>query len=318
MQWRLTTAAADSGFAARERGREKQSLVRVSCGGIAFTAAAAEPSVRFPGINVNGNYLQMKKPNAKNKVAEDENLLTLPDNAGQEIVRSGAVLASPLLGTNQFIKFCSERALSINRERLVRLERLRLFAPIFRVRTPDQNTKPFYIPLREGNDWFAPKWAWDTTGFLHSYEVPSENDRTQEGYYSIFQINHLHIVLQGMTLQVQLDSYLGHERDGIVEWQNQGENWIKYAKQLMESLRTHEYRRTVALLCQYISNRYYPQTQGDQRTIQVSQGGSYSDNWITVLAPNWNWHEEIRNWDPQKVVGLFDLTPKKLRHAYDG
>ena len=43
MQWRLTTAAADSGFAARERGREKQSLVRVSCGGIAF--AAAEPTV---------------------------------------------------------------------------------------------------------------------------------------------------------------------------------------------------------------------------------------------------------------------------------
>ncbi|RME56754.1 hypothetical protein D6779_10045 [Candidatus Parcubacteria bacterium] len=44
MGW-LTTAAADSGYAARESGRELQSLVWVVGGGCAVTAAAAEPHV---------------------------------------------------------------------------------------------------------------------------------------------------------------------------------------------------------------------------------------------------------------------------------
>jgi len=259
----------------------------------------------------------VKRPNSKKRWAADENLLTLPDSAGQAIVQSGAVLSCPLLGTDQFIKFCRDRDLPINRDRLIRFERLGLFAPIFRVRTPDQNTQPFYIPVREGNDWFSKKWARDTTGIHRDYEVPDENDRTQEGYYSIFQINHLHIVLQGMTLQVQLDAYLDHKEVEIVKWQKHGEGWIQYAEQCLEKLRVHEYRQAVALLCQHISNRYYPQTQGDQRTIQMSHG-CYSDNWITVFAHDWSWHEEIRNWDPQKVARLFNLTPEKLRHAYNG
>jgi hypothetical protein len=258
----------------------------------------------------------VKKP-ASNKKNND-NLLALPKRSGQEIVQSGAVLACPLLGTDRFVKFCSERGLAISRERLIRLEKLRLFSPIFRVLTPDQSAQQFYIPVREGNNWFTKKWAWDTTGILSRYKVPDENDSTQEGYYSIFQINYLFVVLQGLTLQVQLDGFLASEEVEHINWQKNGANWLQYAKQRMESLRTHEYRRSVALLCQYISNRYYPQTQGDQRTIRVNQGATSSDKWITVFAPDWDWHQEARKWDPQKAVSLFDLTQGKLRHAYEG
>ena len=219
----------------------------------------------------------MQRPALNKKKNVNDKLLTLPEHSGQEIVQSGAVLACQLLGTDKFVKFCSDRGLAINRERLIRLERMGLFSPIFRVRTPNQNNMSFYIPVREGNNWFTKKWAWDTTGIFGSYKVPDKNDRTQEGYYSIFQIDHLHVVLHEMTLQVQLDRYLDHECVGIIDWQKDGDNWLENAKQCMESLRTHEYRRSVALLCQCISNRYYPQTQGDQRTIQISQGSS-SDN----------------------------------------
>jgi len=260
----------------------------------------------------------MSKRVSNKKKNVNEKLLTLPDYIGQEIVYSGAVIACPLLGTDRFIKFCSERDLSVNRERLIRLEKMGLFSPIFRVRSPDQDSLPFYIPLREGNNWFIKKWAWDTTGILSNYKVPDEKDQTQEGYYSIFQIDHLNIVLQGMSLQVQLDGFLDSKHHGDINWQKNGDSWLQYARQRMESLRTHEYRRSVALLCQYISNRYYPQTQGDQRTIQVSQGHSSSGNWITVFAPDWEWRKEARNWDPQKVARLFNLTPDKLRHAYEG
>jgi len=253
----------------------------------------------------------VKKP-ASNKKNND-NLLALPKRSGQEIVQSGAVLACPLLGTDRFVKFCSERGLAISRERLIRREKLRLFSPIFRVLTPDQSAQQFYIPVREGNNWFTKKWAWDTTGILSRYKVPDENDSTQEGYYSIFQINYLFVVLQGLTLQVQLDGFLASEEVEHINWQKNGANWLQYAKQRMESLRTHEYRRSVALLCQYISNRYYPQTQGDQRTIRVNQGATSSDKWITVFAPDWDWHQEARKWDPQKAVSLFDLTQYLFR-----
>jgi len=93
--------------------------------------------------------MAMTKSHANQEVAVNDKLLTLPVNAGRAIVEAGAVIACPLLGTDRFIKFCRERGLSINRERLFRLERLGLFAPVFRVRTPKKDTQPFYIPVRK-------------------------------------------------------------------------------------------------------------------------------------------------------------------------
>jgi hypothetical protein len=150
----------------------------------------------------------MKKSQAKKEAVAVDNLLTLPVNAGRSIVQAGAVIACPLLGTDRFVKFCRERGLSVDRERLIRLERLGLFAPVFRVRTPKKDTPPFYIPVRKGNNWFTKQWAWDTTGISLAYKVPDTKDRNQEGYYSAFQIEYLHMILQEMTLPIHLDIYL--------------------------------------------------------------------------------------------------------------
>lgn len=65
-----------------------------------------------------------------------ESLLTVPLRAGRAIVETDAVFSCPLLGTDHFAKFCCDRGLAINRERLIRLERLGVFAPVFRVKTP--------------------------------------------------------------------------------------------------------------------------------------------------------------------------------------
>lgn len=259
----------------------------------------------------------MTKSHANKEVAVNDKLLTLPVNAGRAIVEAGAIIACPLLGTDRFIKFCGERGLSINRERLFRLERLGLFAPVFRVRTPKKDTQPFYIPVRKGNNWFTKRWAWDTTGIRLAYTVPDQKDQAQEGYYSIFQIDHLHLVLMEMTIQIQLDSYLDRNEDQSIDWQKNGESWMQYAGSRLESLQTHEYRRSVALLCQFISNRYFPKTQGDQRTIQVG-GGHYSDHWISVNGFDWKWHDEVQNWDSETAERLFGMTREKLHHAYNG
>ena len=78
--------------------------------------------------------------------AAPQNNLTLPSNAGRAIVKEGALIACPLLGTDELIKFCKARGLSLDRERLIRLERLGLFAPIFRVQTPPHAPRRFEIP----------------------------------------------------------------------------------------------------------------------------------------------------------------------------
>lgn len=242
-------------------------------------------------------------------------LLGLPAGIGRSLVEASAVISCPLLGTDKFLKFCRERGVALDRRRLLRLERLGAFAPVFRVGTPPKDVPPFDIPVQPGNDWFETGWAWDTTGVPALHPVPDDTDRSCEGYYSIFQIEFLHLVLTQVTLSVEMDGFLDRTDTEQIDWAKNGANWLRHAKDRVESLRVHEFRRVVALLCQYISNRYYPLTQGDKRTIQLGHGHSF-DRWVAIRGFDWDWHQEARDWDPQQVASLFDLTPKKLDHAY--
>lgn len=245
-----------------------------------------------------------------------ENLLSIPKNAGRAIVNEGAAVACPLLGTDRFVKFCMARGVNIDRSRLLRLERLGLFAPVFRVRTPGKNVAHLSIPPAKDNDWFTKRWAWDTTRVGRPHRIPDIGDRTQEGYYSVFQIEHLKIVLSGVNLTVQMDSHIESSESRPPDWAKIGDKWLNLFRQKADSMRQHEFRRALALLCQFISDRYYPRTQGNQRTIQVSPT-LYADDWISVFPRNWNWYEVVKAWDPQRAEQLFHLTPEKLKHAFE-
>lgn len=252
--------------------------------------------------------------------AEPQNILTLPHNIGRTIVKEVALIACPLLGTDSFLKFCKDRGLSLNRERLIRLERLGLFAPVYRVRTPKQAGQRFSLPPTKDNDWFKKGWAWDTTSVKNSHTIPDSKDRTQEGYYSIFQIDYLDLILNGMTLSVSMDEFLETSETREIDWNKSGEQWMEIFRDMASMLRDHEYRRSQALLCQFISNRYYPYTQGDQRTIQVPHLNSYFDKWVRLRLNliNWGWEDYAEHWNPRQAEKLFQLTPEKLRHAYEG
>ena len=196
------------------------------------------------------------------------------------------------------------------------MERLGLFAPVFRVLTPNDDEKLFEIPVQEGNNWFQKGWAYDTTNVPQQHDVPDHTDRTKEGYYSVFQVVYLEVVLTRMTHQVQLDDFLDWEEGKPIDWQKNGARWMEYTERSASGLREHQYRRATALLCQHISNRYYPQTQGDMRTERTSRGYP-SDRWVGVNALNWDWETEAYHWDPNKTEKLYGLTPEKLRHAYE-
>ena len=241
----------------------------------------------------------------------------IPDGAGKTILENGAVLARGLLRTNGFLQYCERRGLRISRERLVRLEKLRMFAPVFRVRTTAEAEEPLRIPLGADDIWFERGWAVDTTAVPASYPVPDHTDESHEAYYSIFQIDHLEAVISAVTLEVQLDSYVARDDSTTIDWAKAGDRWMELARAQVESFRDHVYRRAVGLLCQHISNRYYPYTRGNMRTFRRGAASS-SDHWTIVDGHGWDWRSASRGWDAEEAASFYGLTREKLRHAYEG
>lgn len=249
-------------------------------------------------------------------MAEKNNLLTIPKNIAVNILKGNGIVTCPLLSMDKFISYCKERELPINKERVLRFEKLGIFSPIFRVQLPNEDeVSPIILPLNKNDQWFQKGWAKDTTRVPINYDVPNPKNRNNEAYYSVFQIYHLKVILSSMTISLHLDSFLTAEKE--VDWIRNASNWMKFAESSLESLSTHEFRRAAALLCQYISDRYYPQTQGDQRIISVSQGNTSVDPWVHNYNYKWQWRDYSRKWDVKKVEKLFQLTPEKLRHAYE-
>ena len=243
---------------------------------------------------------------------QDEKLLRIPTGAGQAIAETGAVAAAPLLASDRFAKFATDRDLRLDSRRLLRLERLGLFKPVFRVRTPTEDVPELSLPPTPDNNWFEKGWAYDTTG-ISAYEIPS-NPKDGEAYYSRFQLDHLAIVLSSLSLNVHLDSYLDPSPEGF-DPSNKFEQWIEMANLDAASLRTHQFRPAIALLCQQISDRYFERTRTDQRTYRAGKS-SYWDRWISVSPTDFDEGDDT-NWEPLKVTNLYGLTRDRLRHAYE-
>ncbi|MCY4641500.1 MAG: hypothetical protein OXC41_02205 [Gammaproteobacteria bacterium] len=182
---------------------------------------------------------------------------------------------------------------------------------------PGKDKTKLLLPLDENDEWFKSGWARDTSSIDLNYEVPDKNNQDTEAYYSAFQIYHLSMILSDMTISVQMDGFLGKDVKEPIDWVKNGEQWLDYVRKRVQNLQSHQYRPAVALLCQFISDRYYPQTRTNQRTIKIPLAPIFSfDRWIQIDIPNWDWHEVVRNWDAEEVSTLFNLTPEKLRHAY--
>ena len=242
-------------------------------------------------------------------------VLSVPKNAGRIIVETGALFACPLLNTDSFVQYCTSRSLTINRERLIRLERLRLFTPVFRTFAPQRHSEAFQIPAPKKENWFAQGWAIDTTKAGAKWHVPPYTDQTHEAYYSIFQLFHLEIVLACLRLEIPLETLVEGTDFSPLEWTEERRSQVEHANNIVNTLRTGEHRQAVSLLCQHLSNRYFFQTQSDKRTIMVSPS-HYSDRWIQVDSSNWDWYGEVGEWQPKKIEKLYRLTEDKLSHAY--
>lgn len=248
----------------------------------------------------------------------NDRMIQIPEEGSRIIVRLPSLFVYQLCNTDGFIKYCKERNVPITHERLLCLEKLGLFSPLFRVRSQDDQNDPFYIPLRGNNDWFDKGLAWDTTIQKMPYKIPELDDETQEGYYSVFQIHHLHSVVSIMTIQVHLDNFIEHDEFLMSSYEDSIISLGKYVKNTISSLRSNEQLRVVPLLCQCISDRYGPLSKSNQRTMRVPLGGSsYCDRWLSIYDLDWSWNKVVQEWNPSIIEKMFQLTPTNLRQCYE-
>lgn len=245
-------------------------------------------------------------------------------------------IASQLLPTDRFIKFCTDRGVSISRELLERLEALTLFHPVARVSLPTHKIKVEYLEdgkkymdlgnLKEGEDWkggtierysdfwfektLALKWheanlivdpkqtpieSWD------SFKDSSGREKVRS-YYSQFQIYILNDFLHSISKSIPLDILLEENHESILktlkislEFNKGVVTWFKDPSKI---------ENKIPIICQVISNRYYPQTQTDKRTIRISSSNGYHD---------WNWNEYCYNWNAESVLKQLGLTVAELK-----
>lgn len=246
---------------------------------------------------------------------EKSELLAIPPNAARLLLRHGGVHLCRPLRSAEFIKFAKARGISIDAARLLRFERLGIFSPLFRVYSSNAR-KPLELPLTT-NRWFTQGYATDTTqGQPHA--IPKKNSQDSEAYYSRFQIASLIFTVDQFTASVSLDSFLDDDGLNKEAWLARGAEFEKFGGLLIQQGGTgKEFRPAIDLLCQFISDRYFPHTRSNQRTRIVSDGGFSSDQWMTINGVAWNWGDYAQAWDPSRTKRVFKLTPEKLKHAFE-
>lgn len=245
----------------------------------------------------------------------ETNLLAIPADAATLLLRNGGVHLCLLLRSGEFVNFCNERGLKIDATRLLRFERLGIFTPLFRVYR-SKTTTQFRLPLTTTH-WFKKGYAVDTTlGQPHA--IPEQNGDESEAYYSQFQIASLIWAITQFTASINLESFLESDALDNRAWLRRGEE-LRAIVAMHGSLpgKVERFRPAIDLLCQFISDRYYPHVRSNQRTRTVAQGGFAWDAWTVVNGRDWKWEEYARAWDPRQAEQAFELTPSKLRHAYE-
>lgn len=78
-----------------------------------------------------------------------DRLIAMPPGAGKILLERGGIHHNALLKTDNFAKFSTERGLRINAERLLTLERMGLFSPLVRLRTPNEERLHLSLPLKD-------------------------------------------------------------------------------------------------------------------------------------------------------------------------
>ncbi len=255
------------------------------------------------------------------------------------LIEHGLFVSCPLLDTDRFITYCTERGLRVDKRQLEQLEQLGIFYPMARVRQPLVKYKVQYTEdghcyydlgrLEEGEEWsgdtieqyadfrftqriarawLAEGWIWEPASRefepWDSFSDKVRHQRHTQSFYSVFQCDALRHLLQSIRRHTVSNNWLVTQTpEAITERIRQLS--AEAEKQISTFKAQNPKRDLSAYICQIISNRYFPLTQTDRRTIQIS--GHYDDEW----------EHYARDWDAKAVLTDLNISPEDLKQLQE-
>lgn len=225
-----------------------------------------------------------------------------------------AMRMSRLMTSDQFVRFAKERNLAVSHEQLHRFERNRVLVPVVRIAQDFPDDQTLHLDGSPAAAAFDAGWVVDTSAPGAAYALPDIDDRDRRALYSPFQLWALERVLQGTTWSLDLGAHVGADSESV-DWDAHMSRLITQTAKNVDRLRSDPSLCAVPLLCQLISNRYFPHAQGNQRTIRVGGISSFGGR-ISFSSTSWDWWTYCDGWDPAPLVEAFELDETSLERVY--
>ena len=254
------------------------------------------------------------------------------------IIENESFIVCPFLSTDQFISYCKDRGIRTSREQLEQFDKLGIFHPVARVNYPKIKIKIEYIDggqrirdlgvLKEGEawsgdieevyayfsfekehakDWFDEGFLWEPSSRpFQSWEtfMDEKGDRRIENFYSVFQCYTLYNLLQSTRMELGAEWWATYADEEINKFIGEVSKWAKLV--ISDHKENRIATEAAADICQVISNRYFPETQSDRRTIRIS---GYYDYRI--------WEDYSGKWNAKAVLINIGISTEKLRHLQE-
>ncbi len=256
------------------------------------------------------------------------------------IIENEFFIICQLLPTDQFISYCKDRGMRTSREQLEQFEKLGLFYPIARIRYPKIKVKIEYIDNGKGyrdlgmleneeewsgdikeeyaHFWFDKHYAqnWFEDGFLWepfsrpfqkwNTFIDNEGYRQIESFYSIFQCYSLYNLVESTKMDINAGWWATYSKKDIDKITHQISEWFTVR---VDSIRERGVRgETIITISQIISNRYFPKTLSDRRSLRLSIPSHYY---------NWDWYEYCHNWNAKAVLNDIGIDTDQLKRLHE-
>lgn len=259
------------------------------------------------------------------------------------LIDNQLLVVCPLVPAKRFVKYCKERGIRISERQLERFEELGIFRPLARMRYPENERehpqtrvkfeemdgkRVYHGTLEEGELWeggvedLLIGFSFEKDDAYRFLEVgllwePSSQDfepwksledRSKEvrSYYSIFQIYALSNLVTSTTMLVRAEDFFDYNEEKVDRLTSRmAESSQDLISRFQEDGVRGEFE---AAICQVISNRYFPFTQSDRRTMRVSGFGRDSDP---------DFYEYCRRWDAAAVLDDLGVTAEDVKRLQE-
>lgn len=252
------------------------------------------------------------------------------------IIENELFISCRFLPANRFIQYCRDRSIRTSKKQLEQFEKLRIFYPIARVQYPKIKYKVEYIDdgkryrrlgiLGDGEEWngdireeyahfwFEKEYAehWLEGGLLwkpssrpfQPWETFIDDDGYGriESFYSIFQCYSLFQIIQSLGIEFRMEYEIFPNKKDFEKLMSTLKEKAEHRISFLQKNRTGG--ELAAIICQIISNRYFPLTQTDHRSFLVPVLFNFSE---------WDWYEYCTNWDAQTILDEIGISCNELK-----